>query len=58
MAEERAVERAAAGQVVETGQAKAQLQRRMNEARDSISQPRRTSGFAWVDEFCTTTWSS
>ncbi len=37
MAEERAVEGAAAGQLVERRQAKAQLQRRMNEARDSIS---------------------
>ena len=37
MAEERAVESAAAGQLGERKQAKAQLQRRMNEARDSIS---------------------
>lgn len=37
MAEERAVESAAAEQAVERRRAKAQLQRRMNEARDSIS---------------------
>jgi len=37
MAEERAVENSAVGPRVENGRAKAQLQRRMNEARDSIS---------------------
>jgi hypothetical protein len=37
MAEERAVESAAAGPLVERRQAKTQLQRQMNEARDSIS---------------------
>ncbi len=37
MAEERAVESGASGQPVESRRAKAELQRRMNEARDSIS---------------------
>jgi hypothetical protein len=37
MAEERAVESAAAGPLVERREAKTQLQRQMNEARDSIS---------------------
>ena len=37
MVEQRAVERGASGQLVEKRRTKAQLQRRMNEARDSIS---------------------